>query len=252
MTSVVRVGDTVHRSTGPWTPAVHCLLRHLEEAGFAGAPRLCGLDVEGREILTFIDGEAGFFSPGRVVPTDLWSDRLLAEAAAMLRRFHDATAGFLLPHDIHWHVNWPAPAPAEVICHNDFAPYNCIYQHGHLVGIIDFDDASPGPRTWDLAYAAYTFVPLYADEGCLAVGMTGLPDRARRLRLLCDSYGLIGRDKFVEAIESRVRAVSAMIQARADAGDVRYQRKIDEGHLDGYATNAWYLRQHRSELQAAL
>ena len=35
------------------------LWRHLEDAGFAASPRLVGsgLDTEGREVLTFIDGE---------------------------------------------------------------------------------------------------------------------------------------------------------------------------------------------------
>jgi hypothetical protein len=32
----------VIRETGPWAPAVHSLLRHLEQAGFAAAPRLVG------------------------------------------------------------------------------------------------------------------------------------------------------------------------------------------------------------------
>jgi hypothetical protein len=35
---VVRVGDTVRRPAGPWTPAVRALLTHLHEAGFRGAP----------------------------------------------------------------------------------------------------------------------------------------------------------------------------------------------------------------------
>ena len=39
-TTVHRRGSVVIRDTGPWTPAVHALLRHLEEAGFAAAPRL--------------------------------------------------------------------------------------------------------------------------------------------------------------------------------------------------------------------
>ena len=29
MTPVVRVGDTVRRTAGPWTPAVHGLLRYI-------------------------------------------------------------------------------------------------------------------------------------------------------------------------------------------------------------------------------
>ena len=36
---VARIGDTVRRPTGPWSPAVHALLRHFERVGFEGAPR---------------------------------------------------------------------------------------------------------------------------------------------------------------------------------------------------------------------
>ena len=36
---VVRIGDTVRRPAGPWTPAVHALLGHLHATGFPGAPR---------------------------------------------------------------------------------------------------------------------------------------------------------------------------------------------------------------------
>jgi hypothetical protein len=53
---VVRVGDTVRRPAGPWTPAVHALLDHLHQVGFEGAPRALGVDERGREILTFVPG----------------------------------------------------------------------------------------------------------------------------------------------------------------------------------------------------
>ncbi len=32
--SIVRVGNTVHRPTGWWTPAFHELLKYLEKVGF--------------------------------------------------------------------------------------------------------------------------------------------------------------------------------------------------------------------------
>ena len=50
--------------------------------------------------------------------------------------------------------------PKEVVCHNDFAPYNCVFRDGRFVGAIDFDLCAPGPRIWDLAYTAYRFIPL--------------------------------------------------------------------------------------------
>ena len=60
--TVVRVGDTVRRTAGAWTPTVHALLRHLEATGFDAAPRALGLDAQRREMLTFIEGttRAGF------------------------------------------------------------------------------------------------------------------------------------------------------------------------------------------------
>ena len=44
LTGVVRIGETVRRAPGPWTPAVHALLRHLEYVGFTGSPRALGMD----------------------------------------------------------------------------------------------------------------------------------------------------------------------------------------------------------------
>ncbi len=36
---------------------MHALLRHLEARGFAGAPRVLGLDEQGREVLSYLPGE---------------------------------------------------------------------------------------------------------------------------------------------------------------------------------------------------
>ena len=41
---VVRVGNTVRRSTTGISPTVHQLLLHLEAKGFEGCPRFLGID----------------------------------------------------------------------------------------------------------------------------------------------------------------------------------------------------------------
>jgi hypothetical protein len=57
MTSgILRRGDWLLRPMGPWSPAVHDYLRHLEAAGFDGSPRVLGAEGN-REVLTFIDGD---------------------------------------------------------------------------------------------------------------------------------------------------------------------------------------------------
>ena len=66
-TQVHRRGNVLHREAGPWTPTVHRFLRHLETAGFAATPHIVGsgFDEQGRETLTFVEGE--FTHPGPVI-----------------------------------------------------------------------------------------------------------------------------------------------------------------------------------------
>src|SRR5205823_1806197 len=78
---VVRVGATVRRPVQPQTPAVHAFLRHLEAAGFEGAPRVLGIDGQGREVLSFVPGDV----PPRPLPPWAATDGALAGLARLQR-----------------------------------------------------------------------------------------------------------------------------------------------------------------------
>jgi hypothetical protein len=54
---IVRRRGRLWRPMWPWSPAVHEYLRHLESAGFTGAPLLPGVEGD-REVLTYVEGEA--------------------------------------------------------------------------------------------------------------------------------------------------------------------------------------------------
>ncbi len=56
LSASVRMGDTVRRRAGPWTPAVHALLAHFGRAGFP-APAPLGFDAHGRAMLAFLPGD---------------------------------------------------------------------------------------------------------------------------------------------------------------------------------------------------
>ena len=86
LTTVVKIGDTVRRETGPWSAAVHELLLHFERVGFDGAPRFLGIDEQGREILDFVEGEPAH-AP---VPA---ADQVVWELGRLLRRMHEAQVG---------------------------------------------------------------------------------------------------------------------------------------------------------------
>ncbi|MEU5397756.1 phosphotransferase [Streptomyces sp. NPDC005963] len=243
---VVRVGSTVRRPVGAWTGAVHALLDHLWAAGFTGAPRAHGYDADGREVLDFI--------PGGVADHPL-SDRVRSDAtlhavAVMLREYHDATVSFTPAADASWY--FPVREPAEVICHGDVAPYNCVFLDGRPVAFIDFDTAHPGPRIWDLAHAAYRFVPL-TDP---ANGDLTLPveEQARRLGLFADAYRLDdgGRVALTDAVQERLAHLVRHMHTQADAGSTAFAGHIAAGHDSLYRTDAAHIARHATTFTAVL
>lgn len=223
LTKPVRVGDTVRRTAGPWTPAIHALLRHLASVGFDGAPRVLGIDERGREVLTFITGDVGW----RPYPEGMFDDGALLAAAQLIRRYHDAVRDFVPPADSAWRFLVGAPREG-IVCHNDLAPYNTVYRDGRPCAFIDWDLAAPAPQAWDLAGAAYRFVPLYSDDQCRTLGMP-LQPRGRRLRLFCDAYGLKDRQDFVALIRRHVQVCydSDRLSGKSGAWSLRSLRYIE-------------------------
>ena len=192
-----RDGDTVVRPAAPWTPSVHALLAHLRAAGvdWVPEPRGGGRDA----IVSWVEGEV----PAYPMPGWVWAPAVLERAAGMLRELHDAQAGFAREGRV-WAL--PAREPAEVICHNDFAPYNLAFRDGLPVGAIDFEAASPGPRAWDLAYLAYRLVPLAHPSN---PDLPPQPDPDARLARLCSAYGDIDPAAVVALVPPRLDALAA-------------------------------------------
>lgn len=208
---------------------------------------MLGLDAQGREVLTYLEGEV----PDYPTAPQLWSQGVLEEVAGLLRRLHDATVGLDLP-DSGWREGAAAPEGGEVVCHNDVAHYNTVFRAGQPVAFIDWDFAAPGPRAWDLAHAAYRFVPLVPDQGAVQLGVVLPVDRPGRLRRFCDAYGLADRAGLVDTILRRVQAVCDLIVGQAAKGDPFFQRHLADGHVDGYRRDLGFIESLRESLQEAL
>lgn len=219
---VVRIGDTVRRQPRSSTRTVHALLRHLDQVGFDGAPRALGFDERGREMLTFVPGEAGVSVGGAPAPAYVRSEDTLVAVARLLRRLHDATVGFVPPPDAVWSFQVGAPRNGEVICHNDLGPWNTIFVDGGPRAFIDWDGAAPGPRVWDVAYALYRFVPFIPDDVCALIGWARPPDRARRLRAFCAAYGFDDVPMMFDVMIERIEAMLQTGLAGHAAGDERF------------------------------
>lgn len=243
MNAVVRIGNTVRRTAGPWTPQVHRLLAHLRSKGIEEAPEPLGFDEQGREILSFVPGLVG-----HAPLLELRTDAVLVAAARLLRRIHDATTDVAQA----WQSSpWQAPTrePVEVLCHGDFAPYNCVFDRGRLVGVIDFDYAHPGSRNWDIAYALYRFAPLMHPSNPDSYGTAA--EQHRRARLFCDAYGLQERSQIVPALQARVAYMAEFLIDGAACGDHRMRANIDAGHLRIYQIDSAYLADQQEALAAA-
>ncbi|MFI2208430.1 phosphotransferase [Streptomyces sp. NPDC020141] len=240
--TVRRYGDLVHRPASPAAPAIHRLLRHLHDQGFHGAPEPRGLDPDGTERLTFLDGEV----PGSLTP-ELRTTALLTSAAVLLRGLHDASASFRPRPGDAW--LFPVRGPAEVMCHGDAAPYNCVVRNGTAVAFIDFDAAHPGPRVWDLAHAVYRFAPLHAPGNPESFGAPR--DQGRRAAAFCRAYGTDAGPDVIDAVPDRIQSLIDLMRTRAAHGDAAFQRHIAEGHTDLYEADIHYIRAHRATLRAA-
>jgi len=236
---VVRIGATVRRLTGAWSPLVHGLLRHVRERGFTAAPAVHEVTDDGFEILDFLPGEVSNYPPTPAAA----SQTALESAAELLRAYHDATVGYAPGVTEGWML--PARSPAEVICHGDYAPHNCVLDGERVVGVIDFDTAHPGPRLWDIGYAVYRWAPTTAPGN--ADGFGTAEQQARRARTFCDRYGLdaAGRAGLVDAITARLHALVDFMRAQAAAGNEAFARHLADGHHLQYLADAAYVEQQR-------
>ena len=247
-TSVSRIGDVVHRQTGPWAKTVHALLRHLENEGFPGAPRVIGsgFDAEGRETLSFMHGVS--LHPGP------WPDEAMFNLGRMLATFHRASASFIPPKDAIWRP-WFGRTLGDgprIIGHGDLGDWNIIAQHNQPVGFIDWEQAGPVDPLVELAQTCWLNAHLFDDDLQTRIGLPPLATRAKKLRTIVDGYGLASKD--------RARLVPTMIElAIADAANEAVQAGLtmeSTGPVDALWAMAWRARsaawmgRHRGVLEA--
>ena len=188
-------GEVVRFPDKPWTPAIHAFLRHLEDAGFAGAPRVVehGSGGRGSQALSYPEGELQY--------TRAWTDKRITALGALLREFHEVAQRFTPPEQAVWkpwfirHVR-----PATGFGQGEVAPWNILARDGEPVAFVDWQYAGPMDPFVDLAQAAWLNAHLH---DVVVVDLHDRPSielRANQLRLFVDAYGLETerRDDLVE------------------------------------------------------
>lgn len=184
---------------------IHELLTHVKKQGIDWVPTSHGIDENGKHVFSYIEG---------IVPDDepkwLWDKNILKSAAIRLREWHEATSGLKIESN-DWLLE--NDEPNEVICHCDFAPYNSVFRNKKIVGLIDFDVCSPGSRLWDIAYAAYRFVPLFPPKNSGTIYETSpftIPQMLERLDSFLKYYSK-GDSKFLYTREEALLKISKRV-----------------------------------------
>lgn len=221
------VDGTIRRVPGPWSPAVNALLGHLAAAGFAGAPSPLGSDAQGRDVVSYLEGS----TVGTARPWPRWthSTPALLDVADWLRRYHSAVVDFVPPAESRWREGqvWQ---PGLIVGHNDAAPYNAVWNTRGLVGFVDWDMAGPTTSADDLAWVAFSWVPLHARQLVLDEGFTAFGERRTRLETFLRAYGWGGTTNDVlELVRRRVQTQLDVIRSVATTGDEAYQRMLAHG-----------------------
>jgi hypothetical protein len=248
---VVRIGDTVRRPHQDSGARVADYLRHLEAAGFDGAPRYLGVDAQGRDVLTYLEGDV----PGS--PVEEWAarDAVLPGVARLVRRLHDASEGYAAPAR-------PAPPgrpqPAfpdgepRIFAQRDVTPQNTVFRDGVAWGLIDFDLCDWTTRSLDLANTAVHWVPMSdpADRAAVYAEI----DVPARIALLLDGYGrdVISADQFLHASELRFAGSYAVMRWSAENLGGGWARMWDEGVGDVIQRRQAWFASVRDDLARAL
>lgn len=203
------------RPSNPHSHSILDFLSQLEDTGFDGAPSPAGFEPDGRERLQFIPGEVA------VPPFPAWaqSDEALESITALIRELHHASEA-LDTSAMSWSSEMADPEGGPVICHNDVCLENVVFRDGRAVALLDFDFAAPGRRTFDLAAFARMCVPIDDDVDSTRQGW-GPVDRPRRLRLVCDAYGLDGRERteVLSCLDAAIAAGGEFVRRHAEAGE---------------------------------
>ena len=190
---IVRVGETVRRPLRPFSLTVQAYLAHLRDAGFAGAPLPFGVDEQGREVLSFVPGDV----PRNPLPPETAGDDVLVALAGLIRRLHEASAGWTPPPDAVWGGTpanaGPITERTELISHRDYYPGNVIFRDGLPVALIDFDLAMPTTRLYDIANALWYWAPL-RDPRDRAPAFADA-DIPHRVAVFADAYGMTARQR---------------------------------------------------------
>jgi hypothetical protein len=139
---VIKKGNFVYRPCCNNSNFVHKVLLWLETKGSIISPYFKGISEDGREIITFLDGNS---------PNNLgdFTNEQLFKAGKIIKNIHELLSDF------------PGCKKGQTVCHNDLSPCNFMFNNNMPYAVFDWDSCRIGDPKDDLAYA----VKMWCDIG---------------------------------------------------------------------------------------
>jgi hypothetical protein len=216
------------------SPAVRALLAHLADRGFDGLPTA--------------DGGTTTPYPYALSDEGVWG------VGGMLRRLHEAGAGFRLPAGTAWEPWWMHDdGPGSVIGHCDAGPWHVLMRDGRPVAFVGWDLAGPVDRLEEVAATALWNASLRDDDIAERYSFPDVEARAQQVAHVLDGYELPRGDR-IGMVDSMIEVCIRDCAAEAVAAGITPE-SLDPAPLWGLAWRAraaaWMIR-HRTTLERAV
>ena len=236
-------GCEMIRDADACSPEIFRFLRYLAEKNLPVETPLFFAD--GKEHYRFVQAETVHPGP--------WTNESLFVIGGLVRALHDAGRSYIPEAPLRyrsWYLREIGDT-GRIWCHGDIAPWNMLTLNGMPYVLIDWEYAGPLDPMVEFARVCWLFCQLYDDD---IAEMHGLPSpelRAAQVRILCDGYGLCGKeranilDRIIDVIvcETAHEAIDPKLTVQS------------VGELWGFAwrcRSLYWIFRHRRMLEAAL
>jgi hypothetical protein len=243
---LVRLGDFVLRPADEDLDVEQVII----EVGkvFRGVPKTFGRDFNGRLKLEWIEGE----SADAFEEDEEQSKTRLLSVGALLRDLHDSTEGVVTETVSIFRDSLDPSGIQEVICHGDAGPGNFVFRDGTAFALIDWEMASPGRRSWDLATALRYWAPFRNPANKKPAEL--LLDPWQRAEWILDGYSASNslRLETVKLLPLNQKVQAAYVISRIKArGEAVYEEWATKGGIRRLALDdAWLGGESEKLLQA--
>jgi aminoglycoside phosphotransferase (APT) family kinase protein len=160
---------------------------------------------------------------------------LMKQSLSVLREFHDIFSKSELSGD------------EETLLHSDFSPWNLIVKDNKLVGVLDFDDARPGKRIYDVANVCWTFLDIGSSDSNFTE-----EEVYKYLPILIDAYGDIDTSEFVKALLSEQDKVLRYRENRVKEVDEGEEKEYRKGVCEEIEKEIEWVKINRDNINRAI